>query len=80
MTVIFDVHDDEDRRQLAIMKKTHKRRLFGRPTDKDRKLEALEHNPFVDDFLRDVAGRLEVDHLKVRTTYEIISFEELEEE
>jgi hypothetical protein len=80
MTVMFDVHDDEDRRQLEVMKKTHKRRLFGRPTDKDRKLEALEHNPFVDDFMRDIASRLKVNHMKVRTTYEIASFEELKEE
>ena len=80
MTVVFDVHDDEDRKQLEILRKTHKRRPFGRPTDKDRKLEELEHNPFVDDFMRDIARRLKVDHFKFRTTYEITSFEKLKEE
>ena len=51
-------------------------RIF-RPTDKEKNLQALQHNPLHEDFMPDIAERLHDNDGKFRTTYEITSFEKL---
>jgi hypothetical protein len=58
MTVVFDVHDDEDRRQYKKMAKRRTpfddARAIISPTERDMKFRQLKHNPFVDDFIYDI--------------------------
>jgi hypothetical protein len=85
MTVVFDVHEDENRErrdQLAkkfFEKKTGKSAIW--PTLKEQhELNALTHDPLQSDFLRDIAERMNNRKANHRTTYDILSFKKLKEE
>lgn len=70
MTVVFDVHDDEDRSELMRLQQEKKRnpekfkgrhlRESLRGTPSERRLKALETDPLTDEsyFLRSVIDRL----------------------
>jgi hypothetical protein len=83
MTVVFDVHDDEDRGKLRRLKARQQQRPFFRrlynPTNEDERIKELEHNPLIDRFLAELIKRLGIQDSKVRTTYEIISCDKLPE-
>jgi hypothetical protein len=84
-TVIFDVHEDENRErrdQLAkkfLEKKRGKATIW--PTLKQmHELNALMHDPLKSDFVLEMSERMNNKKNKYRTTYEIVSFEKLQGE
>jgi hypothetical protein len=88
MTAIFDVHEDENRLKMKKLSRDpaytgNNRKLADRilrPTDKEKDLQSLQHNPLHDDFMPDIAERLHDNGGKFRTTYEITSWEKIQQE
>ena len=95
MTVVFDVHDDEDRTEYEKMKRkrttSDNARAMTDPTEEDLRFRQLRHNPFYDEFMQEIIRRLNADigdgvkqsgypMGSIRTTYEIVSFDKLNEE
>jgi hypothetical protein len=84
-TVIFDVHEDENRERRDQLTKKFLEKKRGTaaiwPTLKQmRELNALTHDPLKSDFVLEISDRMNNKKNKYRTTYEIVSFEKLQEE
>jgi hypothetical protein len=85
-TVIFDVHEDENRERIRQLYNKPKKKgggtFYWKNLTKDEiaELKALSHNPLEKDFHHDINERTGNELHQYRTTYEIIYFEKLEEE
>jgi hypothetical protein len=83
--VVFDVHEDEDRKRRDQLAKKFLERKRGKatiwPTLKQmHELDALTHDPLKIDFVPEISERMNNKKNKYRTTYEIVLVEKLQEE
>jgi hypothetical protein len=85
-TVIFDVHEDENRERIMQLYNKAKKRakgvLYSRNMTKDEgdELKTLSHNPLEKDFHHEINERTGNELHQYMTTYEIIYFEKLEDQ
>jgi hypothetical protein len=85
-TVIFDVHEDENRERITELYNKAKERgggtFYRKNFTKDElaELKALSHNPLEKDLHHEINERTGNELHQYRTTYEIIHFKKLEED
>lgn len=85
LTVVFDVHEDENRERRNQLAKKILGKMKGKapvwPTLKEQhELNALTYDPLHSDFVREIAEKMNNKEGTYRTTYDIMSFEKLKEE
>jgi hypothetical protein len=85
-TIIFDVHEDENRERIMQLYNKAKERakgvLYWKNMTKDERdeLKALSHNPLEKEFHHEINERTANELHQHRTTYEIVHFAKLEDE
>ena len=85
MTVIFDVHQDENRERRnqlpkKLLEKMKRKSAVWLTLKEQHELNALTHDFLESDFAREIAERMNNKRIKYRTTYYIMLSKKLKEE